>query len=60
MRSNGITTVKPRLSRGARIRKAFYGLLTTLILAGVLSGLLLSVIALNVWAWRWIVEGVGW
>ena len=38
----------------------FYGLLTTLILGGLLSGLLLSVIALNVWAWRWILEGLGW
>ena len=60
MRSNGITSSRPRLPRGARIRKAFYGLLTALILAGLLSGLLLSVIALNVWAWRWILEGLGW
>ena len=60
VRSNGITRIKPRLPRGARIRKAFYGLLTALILGGLLSGLLLAVIALNVWAWRWIVEGLGW
>ena len=60
MRSNGITSSRPRLPLGARTRNAFYGLLTALILAGLLSGLLLSVIALNVWAWRWIVEGLGW
>ena len=60
MKSNGTTTTGPRLPLGTRIRKTFYGLLTTLILAGLLSGLLLSVIALNVWAWRWIVEGLGW
>ena len=60
MRRNGITTTRPRFPRGARIRKAFYGLLTALILAGLLSGLLLAVIALNVWAWRWILEGLSW
>ena len=59
MRSNGKTTMKPELPPGTRIRKTFYGLLTTLILVGLLSGLLLSVIALNVWAWRWIVD-LGW
>ena len=60
MRSNGKTTMKPELPPGPRIRKAFYGVLTTLILVGLLSGLLLSVIALNVWAWRWIVRNMGW
>ena len=47
MRSNGKTTITPELPLGTRIRKTFHGLLTTLILAGLLSGLLLSVIALN-------------
>ncbi len=55
-----MTTIKPRLPLGTRIRKTLYGLVTTLILVGLLSGLLLSVLALNVWAWRWIVEGLGW
>ena len=59
MRRNGKTTMKPELPPDTRIRKTFYGLLTTLILVGLLSGLLLSVIALNVWAWRWIVD-LGW
>ena len=27
---------------------------------GIVAGLLLSVIALNVWAWRWIVRNMGW
>ena len=60
MRSNGKTTIRPGLPPGPRIRKTFYGLMTTLILVGLLSGLLLSVIALNVWAWRWIVRNMGW
>ena len=60
MKSNGTTTTRPRLPLGTRIRKTFYGLLTVLILGGLLSGLLLSVITLNVWAWRWILEGLGW
>ena len=60
MRNNGVTTITPELPLGTRIRKTFYGVLTTLILVGLLSGLLLTVIALNVWAWRWIVEGLGW
>ena len=60
MRSTGKTTMKPGLPPGTRIRKTFYGLMTTLILVGLLSGLLLSVIALNVWAWRWIVRNMGW
>ena len=60
MRSNGKTTITPRLPLGPRIRKTFYGVVTTLILVGLLSGLLLSVIALNVWAWRWIVRNMGW
>ncbi len=55
-----MTTMKPELPPGTRIRKTFYGLMTTLILVGLLSGLLLSVIALNVWAWRWILGGLGW
>ena len=55
-----MTTMKPDLPLGTRIRKTFYGLMTTLILVGLLSGLLLSVIALNVWAWRWIAGGLGW
>ena len=55
-----MTTIRPRLPPGTRIRKTFYGLLTTLILAGLMSGLLLSVIALNVWAWRWLWEALGW
>ena len=55
-----MTTMKPGLPLGTRIRKTFYGLVTTLILVGLLSGLLLSVIALNVWAWRWILRGLGW
>ena len=59
MRRNGMTTIRPGLPLGPRIRKTFYGLLTTLILVGLLSGLLLTVIALNVWAWRWIVD-MGW
>ena len=59
MRSNGKTTIRPELPLGIRIRKRLYGLVTTLILVGLLSGLLLSVVALNVWAWRWIVE-MGW
>ena len=59
MRSNGKTTIRPGLPPGPRIRKTFYGVVTTLILVGLLSGLLLSVIALNVWAWRWIVD-MGW
>ncbi len=50
MKSNGTITTRPRLPLGTRIRKALYSLLTALILAGFLSGLLLSVIALNVWA----------
>ena len=60
MRSTGKTTMKPGLPPGTRIRKTFYGLMTTLILVGLLSGLLLMVIALNVWAWRWIVRNMGW
>ena len=60
MRSTGKTTMKPGLPPGTRIRKTFYGLMTTLILVGLLSGLLLSVIALNVWAWRWIAGGLEW
>ena len=59
MRSNGKITIRPGLPPGIRIRKRLYGLVTTLILVGLLSGLLLSVVALNVWAWRWIVE-MGW
>ena len=59
MRSNGKTTMKPELPLGTRIRKTFYGVVTTLILVGLLSGLLLTMIALNVWAWRWIVD-MGW
>ena len=57
-----MTTIRPGLPPGTRtrIRKTFYGLVTTLILVGLLSGLLLSVIALNVWAWRWIAGGLGW
>ncbi len=56
-----MTTIRPRLPPlGARIRKALYGLLTALILAGLLSGLLLSVIALNLWAWRWVLDDLGW
>ena len=47
MRSNGKTAIRPGLPRGRRIRKTFHGVLTTLILVGLLSGLLLSVIALN-------------
>ena len=54
-----MTTMKPGLPLGTRIRKTFHGLMTTLILVGLLSGLLLTVIALNVWAWRWIVD-MGW
>ena len=60
MRSNGKTTIRPELPPGTRIRKTFYGLMTTLIPVGLLSGLLLTVIALNVWAWRWIVRNMGW
>ena len=51
--------LKSAIPQGPRIRKTFYGLVTTLILVGLLSGLLLTVIALNVWAWRWIVD-MGW
>ena len=51
--------LKSAIPLGTRIRKTFYGLVTTLILVGFLSGLLLSVIALNVWAWRRIVD-MGW
>ena len=40
MRSNGKTTMKPELPLGTRIRKTFYGLVATLILVGLLSGLL--------------------
>ena len=47
MSSNGKTTMKPELPPGTRIRKTFYSVMTTLILVGLLSGLLLSVIALN-------------
>ena len=50
MRRNGKTTIRPGLPPGPHIRKTFYGLVTTLILAilaGILSGLLLMVIALN-------------
>ncbi len=52
--------MKPELPPGTRIRKTFCSVMTMLILVGLLSGLLLSVIALNVWAWRWILRGLGW
>ena len=52
--------LKSAIPLGTRIRKTFYSVMTTLILVGLLSGLLLTVIALNVWAWRWILRGLGW
>ena len=43
-----MTTITPELPLGTRIRKTFYGLMTTLILVGLLSGLLVEIISIGV------------